>query len=206
MRSVSTMPSIVSAADTSFKRQMRGGERDAQRPLAGAGQHHHHARRVGALGEIFGVAGERHAGIVDGAFLQRRGDDRVELPASAPSIALSSRSARSGRWRRRACPPATARRAADAAREPALPDRAAPKRRPVDADRLGARSASRSRIAQHGELRVGPVSCRARQRLRGQFGADAGGLAGRDRDLQRGAGTVWAALVMMLTAGSACRP
>jgi hypothetical protein len=50
-----------------LQRQMRGRERDAQRPLAGAGQHHHDARRVRAFGQVFGMAGERHAGIVDGA-------------------------------------------------------------------------------------------------------------------------------------------
>jgi hypothetical protein len=62
-----------------LQRQMRGSQRDPQRPLAGAGQHHHHVRRMGALGEILGMAGEGHAGIVDGALLERCGDDRVEL-------------------------------------------------------------------------------------------------------------------------------
>ena len=43
-----------------------------------AGQHHHHLVGIGALGEILGMAGKRHAGIVDRAFLQRCGDHGFE--------------------------------------------------------------------------------------------------------------------------------
>jgi hypothetical protein len=43
--------------------------RDAQ-PAA---DQHHHDRRAGALGEVLGVTGERNAGVVDDAFLHRRG-------------------------------------------------------------------------------------------------------------------------------------
>ena len=58
---------------------MRGRQRDAQRFLArGAGEHHDHAWRVRAFGQIFSVAGKGNAGVVDRALLQRRGDDGVE--------------------------------------------------------------------------------------------------------------------------------
>ena len=46
------------------ERQVRRYERDAQRRIArAADQHHHDARRVRALGEELGVAGERNAGV-----------------------------------------------------------------------------------------------------------------------------------------------
>ncbi len=49
-----------------------------QRPIGGlAGQHHHDARRSGALGQVFGVAGKRNARVVDDALLHRRCDDCI---------------------------------------------------------------------------------------------------------------------------------
>ena len=59
---------------------MCGGERDAQ---AAADQHHDDLRRARMLGEIFGVAGEGDAGIVDHALLHRRGHHRGELAVQA---------------------------------------------------------------------------------------------------------------------------
>ena len=47
------------AARDVLQRKMGGGERDAH---AAAHQHHHHVRGGGALGEKFGMAGERDAG------------------------------------------------------------------------------------------------------------------------------------------------
>nr|GEU28139.1 2-octaprenyl-6-methoxyphenol hydroxylase, putative [Tanacetum cinerariifolium] len=68
-----------------FQRQMGGGQRHPQRPpfridvgRQRAGQHHDDLVGTGALGKILGVAGKRHAGIVDGAFLQRRRDHGLE--------------------------------------------------------------------------------------------------------------------------------
>ena len=78
MRSVSTIPLHRQRRRHIFQRQMRGGERDAQRPFARAGKHHHDARRMRTFSEVFSVAGEGNTGVVDRAFLQRRGDDSVE--------------------------------------------------------------------------------------------------------------------------------
>ncbi len=64
-----------------LQREMGGSERDAQRPVTHAREHHDDARRMRAFSEIFGMAGEGNAGVVDGAFLQRRGDDSVETAA-----------------------------------------------------------------------------------------------------------------------------
>ncbi len=64
-----------------LQRQVRGRQgypqrlRQACRGLAG--QHHHHLRSAGFFRQVFGMAAESDAGIVDRAFLQRRGDDRV---------------------------------------------------------------------------------------------------------------------------------
>jgi hypothetical protein len=60
------------------QRQVGRRERDAQ---GAGGEQHDGMRRAGALREIFGVAGERHAGIVDHALLHGRGDDGGELAA-----------------------------------------------------------------------------------------------------------------------------
>src|SRR5688500_15089340 len=59
---------------------MSGGQRHAQ---AVGGQQHHRVPRAGALGQVFGVAGELNAGIVDDALLHRRGDHGRELAAHA---------------------------------------------------------------------------------------------------------------------------
>ncbi|MCY1229364.1 hypothetical protein D9M72_417280 [compost metagenome] len=60
------------------QRQVGGRQRHAQHGVVvrglRAGQHHHHARHAGAVGQVFGVAGKRHAGVVDGALLHRRRD------------------------------------------------------------------------------------------------------------------------------------
>ena len=62
------------------QRQMRRRERDAQTRRR---QHHHRMRAAGALGQIFGVARERDAGVVDDALLHRRRDHRIELAGHA---------------------------------------------------------------------------------------------------------------------------
>ena len=62
------------------ERQVRGGERYAQ---AAADQHHDHLLRTRALREKFGMAAKRDAGIVERAFLHRRGHHRVELAGEA---------------------------------------------------------------------------------------------------------------------------
>ena len=56
-----------------FKRQVGGGQRHAQ---AAAGEHHHHLAGAAFFGQVFGVAGKRNAGIVENAFVQRRGHQR----------------------------------------------------------------------------------------------------------------------------------
>ncbi len=67
------------------KRQMGGGECNPKRSVRRvAGQHHHDAGGAGVLGQIFGVAAERYAGVVDHAFLHRRGDDGVVAAVLAP--------------------------------------------------------------------------------------------------------------------------
>ena len=48
-----------------------------------SGEHHDHLRRAGFLGEIFGVAGEGDAGIVDDALVYRRGDHRGKFATLA---------------------------------------------------------------------------------------------------------------------------
>ena len=60
--------------------QMRRRKRDAQRAVR---QHHHRMRAAGALGQIFGVARELDARIVDDALLHRRRDHRGELAGHA---------------------------------------------------------------------------------------------------------------------------
>ena len=45
---------------------MRGGQGHAQ---ACTGEHHDDARRVGLLGQVFSMAGERNAGVVDRALV-----------------------------------------------------------------------------------------------------------------------------------------
>ena len=60
---------------------MGGREGDAQRARR---QQHDRVRRVRALCEILGVAGEGHAGIGDDAFVHRRGDHGIELTGERP--------------------------------------------------------------------------------------------------------------------------
>ena len=63
---------------------MRGGKCYAQpRVTAHVGQHHDDAGRLRMLGQVFGVAGEGDACIVDHALVHRRGDHRGELAANA---------------------------------------------------------------------------------------------------------------------------
>ena len=63
-----------------LQREVRRGERHAQ---AAADQHHDRQRGAAACGEILGVAGERHARVVDDALVHRRGHHRVELAREA---------------------------------------------------------------------------------------------------------------------------
>jgi hypothetical protein len=58
------------ASATARKRQVGG---DQRHPHAGTGQHHHHARGGGVFCQIFGMAAEWHAGIVDHALVYWRG-------------------------------------------------------------------------------------------------------------------------------------
>ena len=69
------------------QRQMSGGQRHAH---AAAGQHHHHLGRVRALGQVFGVAGEGDAAVVDDSLVHRRGYHGGEFAGQAPSTARSS--------------------------------------------------------------------------------------------------------------------
>ena len=62
------------------QRQVRGGQRHAQRAR---GQQHDRVRRMRARREVFGVAGEVHAGVVDDALLHRRRDHGGELATQA---------------------------------------------------------------------------------------------------------------------------
>jgi hypothetical protein len=62
------------------QRQMRGGERHAQ---SAADEHHDHVRRLGARGEVLGVAGEREPGVVYHRLVHRRRYHRVELARKA---------------------------------------------------------------------------------------------------------------------------
>ncbi|MNN40617.1 hypothetical protein D3C81_1546980 [compost metagenome] len=55
---------------------MGGRQRHAQ--LFGR-QHHHHAIATAAIGKEFGMANERHAGVVDDALVHRAGDQRGEF-------------------------------------------------------------------------------------------------------------------------------
>lgn len=59
---------------------MGGGKRDAQ---AAADEHHDDPVRAAAVGQVFGVAGEGEAGIVDDALVHRRGDDGVKRSIEA---------------------------------------------------------------------------------------------------------------------------
>ncbi len=89
--STSQSDSPVIAALTPRQRQVRRGERDAQ---GAVGQHHHGQRCVRARGEVFGVAGEGDAGVVDHALVHRRGDHRGELAGEgAVGGALEQRAA-----------------------------------------------------------------------------------------------------------------
>ena len=54
--------------------QMSGGECDAQ---AAADEHHDDPVRAAVVGQVFSVAGEGEAGIVDDALVHRRRDDGV---------------------------------------------------------------------------------------------------------------------------------
>ena len=62
------------------KPQVRRHQRDAK---AAADEHHHDARRAGALREEFGVAHEREAGVGERALLHGRGHQRLEIAAGA---------------------------------------------------------------------------------------------------------------------------
>ena len=62
--------------------KMGGCQCHAHHRLA-AGEQHHHLRRRGLPGEIFGVAGEGDAGVVDHALVHRRGDHGGELARHA---------------------------------------------------------------------------------------------------------------------------
>ena len=63
---------------------MRRSQRDAQRAALGvASQHHDDERGTCLVGEVFGMAGEMHASIVDDAFVHRRRRHRGELAGLA---------------------------------------------------------------------------------------------------------------------------
>ncbi len=70
----------VIASLTGAQRQVRGGQRHPQMVRR---QQHDRMARAGALGQVFGVTGEWHAGVVDGALLHRRGDHGRELTLHA---------------------------------------------------------------------------------------------------------------------------
>ncbi len=78
MRSVVSSSAGVMASLTARKRQVRGRKRHAQRF---GGEQHDRMRGAGVRGEVFGVTGERHAGIVDHALLHGRRDHGSELAA-----------------------------------------------------------------------------------------------------------------------------
>ncbi len=119
------------------ERQVRRGERHAQ---PAAGEHHHDARRSGALGEVLGVAGERDAGVVDRRLLHRRRDHRGELARlAAVEGAIEQRQDVPRRW-------------------PGRGDR----RRPAPARRRAARTTARRRRARSREGRRRRPRCRAR--------------------------------------------
>ncbi len=88
MSRVSSSSAAVMAALTCGQRQVRGGQCDSQRA---AGQQHHRTLHAAALRQVFRVAGERDAGVVDDALLHRRGDHGVELgPRGIRRVARSS--------------------------------------------------------------------------------------------------------------------
>ena len=103
MRRVCSSTVGVMAAGTSLSGRWVVGQRDAQRAAFGvAGQHHDDDKRgAGFLGQVFGMSGEMHAGLVDDALMHRRRRHGGKPPDWQPGRA-SSRPAHRGRWRHRA--------------------------------------------------------------------------------------------------------
>ena len=142
-------------------------------------------RRAGALGEIFGVAGERHAGVVDHALLHRRRDDGGELAAARrPRSRGRAGRARGARWPGRAGRRCRARPAARRARC-SRPARRRLLRHRTDRERARrcrpswrARSVSSARLPM---MTSGQGSSRAAE-SEAEIRADAGGLARGDGD------------------------
>ena len=134
------------------KGQMRGGERDAQ---AAADQHHHDRRAAGLLGEIFGVAGEGDAGVVDHALLHRRGHHGGELALEAAADgAVENR-----------------QHIASVCRIEPAGNRRTRERHVLDARTAGEERA----VADDHDVHL-------RSKAYAQLGTDAGGLAGSERD------------------------
>ena len=118
-----------------------------------------------ALGEVFGVAGERDAGVVDHALLHRRGDHGVELAGEAAVDARGRAArARSGALRRIEL----ARRDAGRAQRHVL-------------DCAATRARSERAVADDDHARRAGSA----REERAQLGTDAGGLAGGERDDRR---------------------
>ena len=170
------MPSIVSAADTSLSGRcvVASATRSGRSPVPASIITTRGVLR--ALGEIFGVAGEGNAGVVDRALLQRRGDDGVETAGQRAvdrGVEQAEHVAPVGgvelaRLRQ-------ARRARDARSR--LARRAA-----LGQPTHRARACEQRAIAEHGEARRRPARRAPAERRRRQFGTDAGRLAGGDRD------------------------
>ncbi|MNS97900.1 hypothetical protein D3C72_1322490 [compost metagenome] len=176
------------------QRQVGGGQRHAQHGAVvrglRAGQHHHHARHAGAVGQVFGMAGEGDAGVVDGALLHRRRDH-----CGIPGRGLAARAAAADGGIEqlqhigavaRIEPPGLAR---DRQRD-VLDHHVAVGNAPLPgvrgAQRRGA-FGQQTGIAQHMETVVSAAAVAAvigagelQQRPDGDIGADAGGFTGRD--------------------------
>ena len=71
--------------------QMRGGQRYAKPVAVGSGSQEHHGRLPGAgeFGEELGLADERLAGLGDGMFVERGGDESVQGAVQAEAGAGS---------------------------------------------------------------------------------------------------------------------
>ncbi|MOA16755.1 hypothetical protein D3C78_1369850 [compost metagenome] len=161
---------------------MSGDQRDAQ---SSGGQHHHYLGCVGQLGEEFGVAGEGDSALVDHALVHRRGDHSGEVAVQAAlagagegfqhiagirRVQLAALH-RSGQW----CIPHVQAAGLRGLLWPvARSDRQQADRQAQQCGALG-----QQRLAGDGHQRV-------RLRLAGQqqaqVGADAGGLAGGQRE------------------------
>jgi len=168
-----------------------GCQRHPQRPALGiAGEHHHHQRRAGFFGEIFGVASKRHASGVDHALVHRRRRHRGKFAGNAASqgpveqfqdIGAVGRVELTGDAR---CAQRLVQHPHGLGARFTVDRLARQIFAQFDRDLLPGRAGGQVARVAHPE--EGQAVAQTGARLDGQFGADPGGFAAGDGDQRRG--------------------